>query len=273
VQLSRILAHRDQWAAKVIGRTVGVNPVASSGIDRTVIGLAIEYAIGLDLAEDAYASRRALLPRATAAWIATAIDSLRTGEQAGGRQQPGPARDLLCSAFHLARWHDQLYHGTELQTPPEGVQDFLSKHSGHPLDDPQWLLAEPELSELWSRYVDNARGVLTSWQPVVAAPVLLRREGIYGWHPAFVADFITADALTEVKAGIVDEQGWASGEVAVQLMRYALLAPGCGYSVNTVALYLARYGLLLTWDVAGLMTQLAGESLDVQALGDQLRHS
>jgi hypothetical protein len=35
-------------------------------------------------------------------------------------------------------------------------------------------------------------------------------------------------------------------------MRYALLAPACGYPVKVVALYLARYGMLLNWELTDL---------------------
>jgi hypothetical protein len=52
-------------------------PAAAGGVDPRLIGMTIEYAIGLDLAHDAYASRRSLLPAAHAEWIAAQVDGSR----------------------------------------------------------------------------------------------------------------------------------------------------------------------------------------------------
>ena len=98
----------------------------------------------------------------------------------------------------------------------------------------------------------------------------MRRDGAQGPYPEAIADFIAADTLVEVKAGPVDERGWQSGEVAIQMMRYALLAPAGGYPVTSVALYLARYGVLLSWELTDLAAQLAGHAVDLTLLREQL---
>jgi hypothetical protein len=105
---------------------------------------------------------------------------------------------------------------------------------------------------------------------VVAAPALGRRDGLYGPYPEAIADFIAAGTVVEVKAGPVNEGGWRSGDVAIQMMRYALLAPACGYPVTAAALYLARYGMLLSWELTDLAAQLAGHPVDLDDLRERL---
>lgn len=72
--------------------------------------------------------------------------------------------------------------------------------------------------------------------------------------------------LVEIKAGIVDQDSWRSGQAALQLMRYALLAPTAGYPITRVALYLARYGLLMCWPLTSLAHRLAGRVVDLDVL-------
>jgi hypothetical protein len=169
----------------------------------------------------------------------------------------------------LARWDNLLFHGTECGTSPEVIRDALAQR-GRPADDRDWLLALPELAELLHRYASGPCSVLADRTPVVVAPVLERRHGAYGLGPAAVADVIVGDMLVEVKAGVVDRESWLSGETAVQMMRYALLAPTAGHPVAIVALYLARYGLLLHWEVTALAQQLAGQAVDLDRLRGRL---
>jgi hypothetical protein len=76
--------------------------------------------------------------------------------------------------------------------------------------------------------------------------------------------------LVEIKAGVVDRDSWRPGHPVLQLMRYALLAPAAGYPVTTVALYLARYGLLMPWELTGLAHELAGRAVDLDVLRARL---
>jgi len=54
------------------------------------------------------------------------------------------------------------------------------------------------------------------------------------------------------------------------LLAPALLAPAGGYPVTSVALYLARYGVLLSWELTDLAAQLAGHAVDLTLLREQL---
>jgi hypothetical protein len=67
--LWRIFPYRDRWVSEVRDRAANTAAVASSSAQRRTIGLAIEYAIGLDAAEGAYASRLAVSPPAHGQWI------------------------------------------------------------------------------------------------------------------------------------------------------------------------------------------------------------
>lgn len=263
--------YRDRWVAQVCDRVAVSVPVAASAVGRALIGLAVEYAIGLDLDSDGYAARRALLPPDQQRWVADQVELYRAGRIAAGSVSDEPAVGLLCAAFWLARWDDLLFHGAERGTSPQVIRDVLAGW-GRPAEDPDWPLAVPELGEGFHRYATGPRAVLASHRPVVVAPVLARRLGPHGWDPDAIANVIVAEVLVEVKAGVVGPDAWRSGQPALQLMRYALLAPAAGYAITTVALYLARYGLLLAWRLTSLARQLAGHPVDLDRLRARLTH-
>ena len=271
--LRRIFCCRHGWVAEVVQRVAGMAPVPeASEDDRDVIGRAIEYAIGLDLAQDAYASRRSVLPGAHAEWIAAQVEESRTSQS--HTSFVGPVEypiGLLQSAFHLARYDQVLYKSTERWPEAvEVVRMVLADYCDHPAHTGSWRAAGRELGELWKLYAGNARDFLAARTPVVAAPVLGRGDGPNGPYPEAIADLIAAETLVEVKAGSVDERGWRSGDVAIQMMRYAVLAPAFGYPVTEVALYLARYGVLLPWELTDLAAQLAGHPVDLDHLRERL---
>jgi hypothetical protein len=56
--------------------------------------------------------------------------------------------------------------------------------------------------------------------------------------------------LIEIKAGHIDRD-WPLTNAHNQITRYAKLAPTSGYPISSVAIYLARYGLLLSWPNQG----------------------
>jgi hypothetical protein len=269
--LKQVFCRCESWAAEIVDRAAGMAPAAAGGVDPRLIGMTIEYAIGLDLAQDAYAPRRSLLPAAHAEWIAAQVDGNRMSRPRTSLVEPvDPPVGLLQSALHLARYDVLFYRGTERQMDAEVIRGGLTGLDDHPAHAALWRAAEPELGELWKLYAGNARGFLAARTPVSAAPVLRRRDGARGPYPEAIADFIAADTLVEVKAGPVDESSWRSGEAAIQMMRYAVLAPASGYPVKAVALYLARYGMLVTWELTDLAARLAGHPVNLSYLREQL---
>ncbi|HEX4865778.1 MAG TPA: hypothetical protein VFV02_17045, partial [Acidimicrobiales bacterium] len=253
--LESVFRRHDGWAAEIVQKVAGTTPAAEkSGVDRSVIGRAIEYAIGLDLAQDAYADQRSVLPPAHAEWIAAQLDERRKNQSADSVAYPV---GLLQSAYYLARCHSLLHYGTERQVDPEVARMILANQFDSPACDRLSPAVESELAQLWELYASNVRGLIAARTPVRAAPVLGRGKGPDGPYPQAIADFIAADMLVEVKTIRVYEGGWWSSDAAVQIMRYALLAPAFGYPVVEVALYLARYGMLLTWELAELAARLA----------------
>jgi hypothetical protein len=127
--------------------------------------------------------------------------------------------------------------------------------------------ARPAWRAYWASYTGALRDVLRSYGLAVAAPVLLdgRRR----------ADLITGSTLVELKTGRLDDPGYVNSLID-QLLTYSLLAMHDGYRITHVALYAARYELLVRYPLHDFLDGLAGTQLNGAAvaaqLADAIRH-
>ena len=65
----------------------------------------------------------------------------------------------------------------------------------------------------------------------------------------YYADLIVGPLLAEIKTGHVTSD-WDVVKAYRQLIDYREVVPAAGYPASTSGLYLAWYGLLLTWPVS-----------------------
>jgi extradiol dioxygenase family protein len=77
--------------------------------------------------------------------------------------------------------------------------------------------------------------------------------------------------VIEIKSIEMSNSYDALDKAAGQLLKYGLTAPGDGYPVDEVGLYLARYGLLMRWPWQALANRLADCAIDLQSVRAQLR--
>ncbi len=91
-------------------------------------------------------------------------------------------------------------------------------------------------------------GVGFRWCATACLP-LKRSTGVYGECDKHYADLIVGPLRVEIKTGHVTSD-WDLVKAYRQLIDYRELVPAAGYPVSTSGLYLARYGLLLTWPVS-----------------------
>ncbi|KHL03796.1 hypothetical protein [Sinomonas humi] len=75
------------------------------------------------------------------------------------------------------------------------------------------------------------------------------------------ADVISGGLLLDFKAGL--KGGALTKEELYQLLGYTFFDRSDRYGINRIGIYAARFGALITWDLASTLELLAGEPVDV----------
>lgn len=99
----------------------------------------------------------------------------------------------------------------------------------------------------------------------VVAPVFAGSRAVGGAD----ADYVTGDGLL-VDVKCTKSVGWRSRDLH-QVVSYALLDWDDVYSIDAVGVLMARQGRLVTWNLADLLTAMAGAPLDLDVLRADLR--
>ena len=93
------------------------------------------------------------------------------------------------------------------------------------------------------------------------------------------ADLIAGGMLVDIKAaqgGAPRKDGTRAAKLARsdldQLIGYLLMDYSDSFGIHTVAIYAARFGYLAAWPVRDLLSQLAGQSVELAALREEFRH-
>ncbi|MGT2462947.1 hypothetical protein [Sinomonas atrocyanea] len=84
------------------------------------------------------------------------------------------------------------------------------------------------------------------------------------------ADVVSDGLLLDFKAGL--KGGALSKEELYQLLGYTLFDRTDRYGINRIGIYAARYGALITWDLAPTLDLLAGEPVDVAQEREKVWH-
>jgi hypothetical protein len=206
---------------------------------RAFVGSAFEYAVGLDLAVDAYSDRLVWIPTDRAEWVRSQVARYRQADDGAG------TGGLLEAACYLSNVEEfVLKHGLwgNDRNAPFLIAELAKRNAFPDL----WPAVEEELRALWALHRERVRDQLAAWGPVVVAVPLLRRVGTYGVHDSFYVDLIAGPLLVEIKTGAMMSD-LDLVDAYDQVHRYARIAPTAGHPITAAALYLARYGLLWTW--------------------------
>lgn len=121
-----------------------------------------------------------------------------------------------------------------------------------------------EVSELLQLATDRLYPSLVPSEPVLPGPRFDASALV-----AADADLIVGDQLVELKTRLgvrrIDDArtDTLSGRDLYQVIAYALLDTSDEYAVRRLALYSARYGHLAQWPLADLLTELAGQPVDL----------
>ncbi len=236
-----LLRDRDAWVAGIRACLPVALVPPTVGIDPPRVGLAIEYAIGLDLAENPYPDHVSCLPPARADWIRRQVAAYRADRSGSG------VGGLLEAGCFLAVVHDIVVK-MGLWGSPAAAADQIEHVETRINLNGLWTKAEDELRALWAVYETRAQSAIRGWGRVSASVPLEWRTGVHGRHASAYADLIAGQVLIEVKAGHVDSD-WPLVDAYNQISRYVELAPASGHLISSAALYLGRYGLLLRWPV------------------------
>src|SRR5690606_35045741 len=226
----------------------------------TLLGDAIELAIGLDLARSTpYPRYLALLDDELATSM---IDQCGMRPAHGADGRPGGVREpgwhgrklsqdevarLADAAYYLAHcrsileWPDKVDSGY-LPGLLQLIREYAPWMRAHRVDESAAMVARWRVDELVARYDRHRPGT------VVTAPVIVPR--------AAIADLIVGTTLLEVKAVAdpLDEFDLTFRQALI----YALLA-GDDHPISEIAIYWARHGVLTRWPLAELLGELTSE--------------
>lgn len=161
------------------------------------------------------------------------------------------------SSAELARWAlltglmEQTYRAgprvVESMHPEQSLDSLLSSFATEAVTDVQQVAArcEPIMSEM-----------SPDGDEVVVGPCFAGSNAVGGAD----ADFVIGRSLVDVKA---TKKTSLSKRDIQQLVMYALLDFDHRYSLESVAILLARFGVMVRWDLDELLPTLAGEPVSV----------
>jgi len=264
--------HRDAWRRRWQLRAAEPERATTSG--PATLGKAFEYCVGLDLsAQVPYARRLACLPGEHARWLLSAAgfapdgtQPVNTGPMDGSgwrRVRPAgalpsrPAR-LRAAAWYLACLDDLLYEDESGRNARRPVA-YETAAGGL---RPSFRRAATALRSLWNVYATAARPPLLTLGPVQTAPVLV---------PGYATgDLLAGTTLVEIKTGWLDSPEDVD-QALCQVLAYGLLAVESQHDVTAVAVYAARFGMVLVDSLEPLACELAGGRVDLATAGADLR--
>jgi hypothetical protein len=116
-------------------------------------------------------------------------------------------------------------------------------------------------------------------------PELAARHGMWALGPTFAgsklikadADLIAAGLLLEVKTSQGKKRPDGTRQAALdkvdlfQLIGYALLDFDDDYQISDLGIFAARFAYLVTWPLAGLLSEMAGYEVDLAGARDAFR--
>ncbi len=187
------------------------------------------------------------------------------------RSFDGPVRGSSAEAEHLARvcWALALLTEVYRGGPVVAWQGPLGRFRNRRPSAAELLaLAPPAAVDQLGRF----RAVFES----VLLPPLANRPGTWAIGPTLAgsaliaadADLIAGGLLADLKTGRKLSLGVTD---LFQLLGYALLDYDDEFGINSVGIFSARYAYLATWDLGGLLGELAGQPVSLATLRGQFR--
>jgi hypothetical protein len=124
-------------------------------------------------------------------------------------------------------------------------------------------LASPAGLDQLARFREVFQGTLL--------PQLASRTGPWALGPAFAGSALIGGADGDlVAAGLLLELK-SSSKLSLPVIGYALLDFDDAYRLDTLGLFNARYGYLVTWNAASLLRDLAGHPVNLAAARDEFQ--
>lgn len=180
-----------------------------------------------------------------------------------GRKLPRDEETELCQFCYVLALFEELYRaGPSIRSP---LLEHLPSTPADLLIIPSELALEDLCRLSWTFY-DSCEELLT--KPAVLNPTFAGSKAIGGAD----ADLIVDSCLIDIKATVNplkrgDVRSWI-----YQVIGYVLLDYDAGHKVDRVAIYLARQGALLEWDLATLLAKLAvGSVPPIAELREEMR--
>jgi hypothetical protein len=267
------LPNRDNcaWMARARDLVHRATPVEATAPHRQLFGSTFELCTVLDLAERMpYPHLLDALPSFEAIWTAwrTGFEPPRDDPAADfsrwSRQSSISPVWLHAAGSNLAQLMPLLYR---LGDTAEANRDMLALWNAQVESfraRRQIAVAEsPAFRAFWRRHTAGPRELLRELGPVRAAEVPFR-----GGHR--MGDLIAGTTVVEIKTGHMQDEQLA--ETVLQTVTYALLAEAEGYDVSDVAVYLARYGLMIRTPLQELVDDLAGGPANLVDAREALTH-
>lgn len=260
--LQRQFPRRDSLRCELEQALVQSVPLAISPLDAARLGRAFERVIGLDLAQaPPYQDLVGALPGPWAetvlTWAGYGCAAEGPGDWRSWRRAAGePAKpETLFTAGGVLAELDRLFRRSRTTANLAALVGSLLRNCPDHLRHHcrATYRTRPAFAALYGSYTTNFQGVLGSWGTCMPAPALLAGRR--------TADFICGSTLVELKTGALT----GSGEIDMlldQLLSYGLLCDVSGFQVTHVAVYLARYEVVLQWEIGEFLSRLAGRLVD-----------
>ena len=173
------------------------------------------------------------------------IDSL---DPVGNRLPTSQEDDLNRYCFVMALFEDRVRPGYQLDSPLNTSRQYGFTEELLELAEPNCLADMRELS--WVFY-DQCSHLLSL--PHTLNPTFEGSSDVSGGADAdLIVDGTLVDIKTTIRSEIKSNWLW-------QLLGYALLDYSDKYSINAIALYMARQGLYLRWDLEEALRGLCGD--------------
>lgn len=168
-------------------------------------------------------------------------------QPAGRRMEPEAEQELARYCFVLALF-EEVFRTPNWESGPlvipstkQSVEELLAVPEQAVIDD---------LCQLSALFYDRFHGLLTL--PHVLNPTFKGSSDVAGAD----ADLIVDGCLIDIKASVNSK---INPEWLRQIVGYVLLDYDDTYQITSVGIYMARQGMLFTWPLADLLSQLIGD--------------
>ena len=252
----------------LVGRAT---PVEATAPDCRLFGSTFELCTVLDLAERMpYPHLLDALPSLEAVWTAwrtgfePPLDNPAADFGRWSRKSPVPPAWLHAAGSNLAQLMPMLYRlGDTADANRAMLTVWNSRAQSFNARRRIAATEGPAFRAFWRMHTAGPRSTLRQLGPVRAADVPFR-----GGHR--MGDLIAGTSMVEIKTGRMQDEQLA--DTVLQTIKYALLAEAEGYDVSDVAVYLARYGLVIRTPLQDLANDLAGGSAHLAEARHALAH-